>query len=144
MPHRVGFSHSFNSENTQGQFAMISISRVKSSYEKPETQILILVYLYIIEQLLTRALVLYNIVKIYFLFSFEEAGRREVRVCSDEGRHPRYLMKNKNTLDISCSMFKSQVFLSFFCIMYEIFQSYRMLLLNYYLFVNLNLSQTLH
>jgi hypothetical protein len=82
--------------------------------------------------------------KSYFLFSFEEARRREVRVCSDEGRHPRYLMKNKDTLDISCSLFKSQKFSSFFCIMCDIIQTYRMLPLNYYFVVNLNLSQSLY
>jgi hypothetical protein len=92
MTHRVGFSRSFNSENTQSQFAMISIRRMKSAYEKTRnSNSHACIPLHNGENIR----VLYNIVNFTFLFSFEEARRREVRVCSDEGRHPRYLKKNK-------------------------------------------------
>jgi hypothetical protein len=93
---------------------------MKSLFMKiPETQMLVVVYLYIMEQLYTRALVLYNIVKNYFLVSFEEARRREVRVCSDEGRHPRYLKKNNDTLDLSCSSRKCLVVFSASCAIFS-------------------------
>jgi hypothetical protein len=79
---------------------MISIGRVKSAYEKTrDSNSHDCVPLHNGGDIR----ILYNIVNFTFLFSFEEARRREVRVCSDEGRHPRYLMKNKDTLDISCS-----------------------------------------
>jgi hypothetical protein len=100
MTHRVGFSHSFNSEYTQSQFAMITIRKMKSAYEKTRNS-----NSHACVPLHNRGhiRVLYNIVNFTFLSSFEEARRREVRVCSDEGRHPRYVKKNKDTLDISGS-----------------------------------------